>query len=216
MSRGAHPIAGIKEAAEDEGWFAADYHPGGVLSDHLVLFGRCLPRRALKVFWTWLWGSPSWHEEGIVHRDIKPQNIFLSAHGDLILGDFGLVFFADDLRTRLSGTLENVGTRVRMPAWAMGMRIEDVKPTLDVFGLGKVLWSMVSGLSFLRLWVLRPGDHSIWKSVSAEPLHQVRESVAFQCVEPHGVTAYPMPCNCLQKRPIAQIIERGGISFGKR
>jgi hypothetical protein len=32
-----------------------------------------------------------------------------------------------------------------MPLWAQGKRIEDLKPTFDVFSLGKVLWAMVSG-----------------------------------------------------------------------
>jgi len=60
--------------------------------------------------------------------------------------------------TRISGTFENVGSRDWMPAWAMGMRIEDIKPSFDVFSLGKLLWSMVSGSPLLRLWYFdRPG-----------------------------------------------------------
>jgi len=72
--------------------------------------------------------------------------------GNLVLGDFGLVFFSDNSKTRLSATLENVGSRDWMPQWTMGMRIDELKPTFDVFALGKVLWSMLSGRSFLRLW----------------------------------------------------------------
>jgi hypothetical protein len=39
-----------------------------------------------------------------------------------------------------------------MPGWAMGMRIEDIKPTFDVFSLGKILWAMTSGRPILQLW----------------------------------------------------------------
>ena len=39
-----------------------------------------------------------------------------------------------------------------MPPWAMGIRIEEVKPTFDVFSLGKLLWSMVTGKHILHLW----------------------------------------------------------------
>jgi len=92
------------------------------------------------------------HKQRNVHRDIKPKNIFLDADNNLILGDFGLVFFQDEQRTRISKILENVGSRDWMPAWAFGMLIEDIKPTFDVFSLGKVLWSMVSGQSVLQLW----------------------------------------------------------------
>jgi serine/threonine protein kinase len=84
--------------------------------------------------------------------DIKPQNVFLDAGDQLILGDFGLVFFADDSHTRLSGTLENVGTRDWMPPWAVGKRLEDVTPAFDVFALGKLFWSMISGLPLLPYW----------------------------------------------------------------
>lgn len=53
---------------------------------------------------------------------------------------------------RLTTTYEKVGTTDWMPGWALGMRLEDVKPSFDVFSLGKVLWSMVSGRERLRLW----------------------------------------------------------------
>ncbi len=39
-----------------------------------------------------------------------------------------------------------------MAGWAMGKRIDEVKPSCDVFALGKLLWCMLSGRSFLRLW----------------------------------------------------------------
>jgi len=38
-----------------------------------------------------------------------------------------------------------------MPPWAMG-RIEDIKPTLDVFSLGKLLWAMISDTPILQFW----------------------------------------------------------------
>jgi hypothetical protein len=50
-----------------------------------------------------------------------------------------------------------------MPAWAMGMRIEDIKPSFDVFTLGKLLWSMVSGKPFLRLWYFDEPDFNLEK-----------------------------------------------------
>ena len=91
------------------------------------------------------------HEVKIIHRDIKPDNIFVTDNG-LVLGDFGIAHLEDKDNTRVSETYENVGSRDWMPPWAMGMRLDDVRPTFDVFGLGKVLWSMVSGKSKLRLW----------------------------------------------------------------
>jgi len=91
--------------------------------------------------------------------------------GRLVLGDLGLVFFIDGMHTRVTDKYENVGSRDWMPAWAMGMRIEDIRPSFDVFCLGKLLWAMLSGRSILPLWYhhreefelekMFPGDESI-------------------------------------------------------
>src|SRR4030095_11375305 len=48
---------------------------------------------------------------------------------------------------------EKVGTRDWMPPWAhTGTRVDNVQPSFDVFCLGKVLWSMISGQPFLPYW----------------------------------------------------------------
>jgi hypothetical protein len=46
----------------------------------------------------------------------------------------------------------HVGTRDYMPGWAYAMRLQDVKPTFDVFSAGKLLWAMVAGRPRFPLW----------------------------------------------------------------
>ena len=53
-------------------------------------------------------------------------------NNNLILGDFGLVFYSDNDKPRVSKTFENVGSRDWMPGWAYGKRVEEVNPTFDV------------------------------------------------------------------------------------
>jgi serine/threonine protein kinase len=131
-------------------WYVTEYQPGGTLTQAKEKYtGR--PLKALRALRGLVEGVALIHEAGAVHRDIKPDNIFLSASNGLVLGDFGLVFFSDQ-GERLSETMENVGSRDWMPGWAISMRLEDVKPTFDVFGLGKTLYSMVSRKQHLRLW----------------------------------------------------------------
>lgn len=134
-----------------EGWFVTEYHPLGPLSNHLGRY-QGDPVQALVAFRSLVAAVAALHSKGLVHRDIKPGNVFVRPSGDLVLGDTGLVFFTDDRRTRVSDKIENVGSRDWMPGWAMGMRLEDVRPTFDVFALGKLLWAMVSGKPILRLW----------------------------------------------------------------
>jgi len=54
----------------------------------------------------------------VVHRDIKPQNIFIGEQGELLLGDFGIVFLPNQAE-RLSFTGESVGPRDFMPPWVL-------------------------------------------------------------------------------------------------
>ena len=135
----------------DAKWFVSEFHPKGTLAENKDLFtGNFV--RSLRAFRPLVEGVSKLHKDGWVHRDIKPQNVFVDSNNNLVLGDFGLVFFTDEQHRRISEAFENVGSRDWMPAWAMGMRIEDIKPTFDVFCLGKLLWAMVSSTPILRLW----------------------------------------------------------------
>ncbi len=156
---GLHPaLVRVEDAKVDERWFVMDFYPGllsktlqrtqGDLLGSLIIL-RPVVDAVAKV-----------HEKGFVHRDIKPQNIFIAADGHLVLGDFGLVIDGDQ-SGRLTDTYENVGTRDWMPGWASGMRLEDVRPSFDVFSLGKVLWNLISGKEKLQLWYHRKAQFNL-------------------------------------------------------
>jgi len=81
------------------------------------------------------------HEKGVIHRDIKPGNIMLSAQGDVKLADFGiaLVSGAADLTT----TGQIIGTPSYMSPEQI--RGEPLGPASEIFSLGAVLYEMVTG-----------------------------------------------------------------------
>lgn len=176
LSRIDHPnILKILDCNLDEGWFVGEYHPRGPLSFHKALFkGDMLG--ALEAFQPLVEGVAELHKSNIIHRDIKPHNVFLSTDNRLVLGDLGIVLFSDPSHTRVTDTYENVGSRDWMPAWAMSRRIDEIGPSFDVFSLGKLLWSMLSGSTVLSLWYhhkdefelekMFPGDESMrWARV---------------------------------------------------
>ena len=139
-----HPaLVRVLDVAEDGNYFVMEFFPDGALANNLDLFrGNVLG--ALRAVRPIVDAVGVLHRKGVVHRDIKPGNVFLRADRSLVLGDFGLAIKLDN-QERLTATFENVGTRDYQPPWTYSSRLEDVKPNFDVFGLAKLLWAMISG-----------------------------------------------------------------------
>src|SRR5918912_831341 len=77
--------------AEDGTYYIAmEYVPGGTLKERLVREGPLDPREAAGIASRVAEALGTAHARGIVHRDIKPQNVLLTASGDPKVADFGL------------------------------------------------------------------------------------------------------------------------------
>src|SRR5260221_5347934 len=83
------------------------------------------------------------HRRGIVHRDVKPQNILVGRDGSIKLTDFGIAWVKEDNAKRLTTTGMTLGTvHYYAPEQARG---EIVSPAADVYALGIVLYEMLTG-----------------------------------------------------------------------
>ena len=116
--------------------------PGTSLVDELA-WGTLEPRRARRVGLDVLGALDAAHRLGVVHRDVKPGNILLSAtlDGPVKVSDFGIAKSADDHSVTDSGAL--VGT----PAYLAPERVagEPAGPASDLYSLGVVLFEALAG-----------------------------------------------------------------------
>jgi WD40 repeat protein len=84
------------------------------------------------------------HQRGILHRDLKPGNIVLNAHGQPHVTDFGLAkrLDAETVRTR---TGDIVGTPAYMSPEQAAGRKDAATTTADIYGVGAVLYAVLTG-----------------------------------------------------------------------
>jgi eukaryotic-like serine/threonine-protein kinase len=95
------------------------------------------------------------HKKGIVHRDIKPGNIFVTERGTVKILDFGLAKLLRDTDDSLGGeTISDSAHQLTSPGTAVGTiaymspeqaRGEELDARSDLFSLGAVLYQMVTG-----------------------------------------------------------------------
>ncbi len=85
------------------------------------------------------------HEQGVVHRDVKPGNIFVDKSGAVKIGDFGLARIAkQDTNVSLTMTGAGMGT----PSYMAPEQLEDAKAIdarADIYALGVVIYEMLTG-----------------------------------------------------------------------
>ena len=84
------------------------------------------------------------HQAGVVHRDVKPGNIMVSADGrQAVLMDLGLAQLADDVHGKLTRTRQFVGT-LRYASPEQVLAVGGVDRRSDVYSLGASLWELLT------------------------------------------------------------------------
>ena len=176
-----HPaLVKVLDSNLDEKWFVMEFLERGTLSNHLHKYKGCVID-ALRAFRPIVDAVSALHARNVVHRDIKPDNIFVASDGHLVLGDCGLAFRLEN-EDRLTLTFENVGTRDFQPPWSHAMRLADVQPTFDVFSLGKVLWAMVSGRARFPFWYSYKRKEDLREMFPDEPAVQFVHEILKKCI----------------------------------
>ncbi|OLE55150.1 MAG: hypothetical protein AUG51_04650 [Acidobacteria bacterium 13_1_20CM_3_53_8] len=138
-------IAHIYEVGEHDGapYFSMEFVEGGSLADRLRK-ELPSPRDTAELLIQVARALHFAHQNGVVHRDMKPANILLDTHGVPKVADFGIAKrLKDDTKLTLTGAV--IGTPTYMaPEQAKGAS-RHVGPAADVYSLGAILYEMLTG-----------------------------------------------------------------------
>lgn len=132
-----------EEDDPDLGWllfYSMQYVEGITLAQLVQRKGAMDPGAAAAVCAQVASGLGAGHRQGIVHRDVKPANIFLSYDGRALIGDFGIAKIEGS--TQITRRDQLVGTpNYLAPEQILG---ENVSPATDVFALGALFYVIVT------------------------------------------------------------------------
>ncbi|MFE2416121.1 serine/threonine-protein kinase [Streptomyces hokutonensis] len=142
----SHPhVVGVLDFGEQEGrlFLVMELVQGDSLSHVLAQAGSLPAEQVARIAAHSAAGMAAAHEQGIVHRDIKPGNLLLDADGSVKIADFGIAQFMNDPGGALTATGQIVGTSLYIaPERALG---RPAGPPSDVYSLGCVLYQLLVG-----------------------------------------------------------------------
>lgn len=122
-------------------YLCMEFVEGPTLQARLVQSGPFMLERALDVADQILSALGYAHSHGVVHRDVKPQNVLLDSDGRAKLTDFGIAWMVGQQATTATGAVVGSASYLS-PEQAQG---ETPTPQSDLYSLGSVLFAMLSG-----------------------------------------------------------------------
>ncbi|MGF1600197.1 MAG: serine/threonine-protein kinase [Acidimicrobiales bacterium] len=152
---GAHPnIMPVHESgytAQGEGYLVMELAPHGSLAQRLQREGPLPWPEAVAVMVDIARATQAAHDQGVLHRDIKPDNILIDAYRNPRLTDFGIAAVASNATatTSTTATIAHAAPEV-LEGWPP-------TPAIDIYALGSTFYNLVLG----RPPFQEPGDHGV-------------------------------------------------------
>jgi serine/threonine protein kinase len=126
---------------DDSFYYVMEHLPGGSVRQRIKREGPQPPERALQLVEQVGDALGHVHGHGLVHRDVKPGNIYYDAQGDMVLGDFGLARRLTDRGITLAR--EFIGTPLYLAPEVF--RSPDFDESVDLYALGVSAFELLLG-----------------------------------------------------------------------
>lgn len=144
VARLSHPnVVNVFDQGQDGDavFLAMEYVPGWTLRDLMQDRGALAPRTVLDILEPVLAGLGAAHRAGLVHRDVKPENVLLTEDGRVKVTDFGLV------RAVSGETQATTGQVMGTVSYLAPEQIEQgaTDPRTDVYACGILMFEMLTG-----------------------------------------------------------------------
>lgn len=189
---GSHPnlvaVYDLVTGPDETLYLILEYVAGGTLSQRIHADGTLALADALRLTADIARGLQAAHDVGLVHRDVKPANIFIAADGRAQVGDFGIAQI-DDLSGRTQTTVGHPGTPLYMSP-EQASTTGYLRPTTDQYSLGLVVFEMLTGKAYKRL-----APDEIAALLATQPLPIVAMIERLLAENPHD--RYPAMSNVL-------------------
>jgi predicted Ser/Thr protein kinase len=133
-------VCRVYDIGEADGlpFISMEYVDGEDLSTLLKRIGRLPSDKALDVARRVCAGLAAAHERGVLHRDLKPANVMLDRQGEVVITDFGLATFADQV--------PEDDARSGTPTYMAPEQLKgEVTARSDIYSLGLVLYEIFTG-----------------------------------------------------------------------
>ncbi|MBX6769960.1 MAG: serine/threonine protein kinase, partial [Actinomadura rubrobrunea] len=140
----SHPnvVAVFDQRTDGEHVFLVmEYVPGRTLRDLLTERGRLGPRAALEIMQPVLAALGAAHRAGLVHRDVKPENVLITEDGQVKVADFGLA--RAETASKMTKTGMIIGTVGYLAPEQVLSGDADVRT--DVYAAGVMLYELLTG-----------------------------------------------------------------------
>jgi len=145
-ARLSHPhVVSVTDQGDDDGllFLVMEYVPGRTLRDVIRDLAPLAPQRALALLDPVLQALAAAHSSGLVHRDVKPENVLIGDDGRVKVADFGLArAFDSETQHTTTGSILIGTVSYLAPELIVNQRAD---PRSDVYSAGVVLFELLTG-----------------------------------------------------------------------